>query len=104
MHTTSVPAQTAGLTYDAAVEILSGWIGGEYFHVRAYSGGGRGHAQVSMKLAAKYLHQSASQLSAQWSNTPTIEDASGSYKQRGGTLPAGHYGCEYVAHHPYLSC
>ena len=105
MHTASAPAQTATLVYDAATEILSGSIGSAHFHMRAYSGGSRGHSQVSAELAAKYLHQSASRLASRWANTPTIEDKSGNYKQRGGTLPAGHYRCEYIPHHPsFLEC
>ncbi len=93
-------AQTAQLVYDAVQELLSGIIGKEpHFYMKAYSGGSRGHkAGVSAKLASNYLYDQATTLSSHLANTPTIEDR-GHYKQRGGTLPAGHYSCYYIAHH-----
>jgi hypothetical protein len=89
------------LTYDAALELLSGIIGKESpFHLKAFSGGSRGHQPgVSAKLAAEYLHYQAATLSSRFANTPEITEH-GRYKQRGGTLPAGHYACRYIAHHP----
>jgi hypothetical protein len=99
-------AQTAQLVYDAAQELLSGIIGkDQQFLMRAYSGGSRGHkAGVSGKLAARYLHNKAATLSSHLANTPTIEDH-GNYKQRGGTLPAGHYSSHYIAyHHSFGEC
>jgi hypothetical protein len=80
---------TATLTYDAAAELLSGVIGANHFHMRAFSGGSRGHSAVSPALADKYLHSEATRLKSRFSNTPEI-DEHGQYKQRGGTLPAGH--------------
>lgn len=101
---TQGPAQTAQLVYDAAQELLSGIIGNDPpFIMKAYSGGSRGHkAGVSAKLSARYLHDQAATLSSHFANT--IEDH-GRYKQRGGTLPAGHYSCHYVAcHHAFGDC
>lgn len=90
----------ADLVYDAAAELLSGVLGTQPFHIVAYSGGSRGHKTgVKAALAAKYLHDQAGTLSSRMATTPMIEDAHGNYKQRGGTLPAGHYVCHYVAHH-----
>jgi hypothetical protein len=92
----------AQLVYDAAAEILSGTIGQQpRFFMKAYSGGSRGHIPgVDPKLAAQYLHNSANRLSSHFANTAEVTDAHGNYKQRGGTLPAGHYRCHYLAHHP----
>jgi len=94
--------QVAELVYDAAQEILSGSIGKQHrFCMKAYSGGSRGHkAGVRPALAAKYLHGTASSLSSHFGNTPEITDARGNYIQRGGILPAGHYECRFLAHHP----
>jgi hypothetical protein len=97
MHPTP---NTALLTYDAAKELLSGTIGSApQFHMKAYSGGSRGHVDVGARVAARYLHKQASNLSSHLANTPTIKDNHGHYKQRGGTLPAGHYTCQYWANH-----
>src|SRR5579864_1847336 len=94
------PTQIAELVFDAAQGVLSGTIGREpIFHMKANSGGSRGHKAVSPKLAAQYLHNQAGTLSSYFANTPEIKDARGRYKQRGGTLPAGHYSCQYVANH-----
>ena len=97
---TQVLTQSAQLVYDAAEEVLSGKIGKEpQFYMKAYSGGSRGHiAGVGAKLAAQYLYGEARTLSSRFANTPRVEDH-GRYKRRGGTLPAGHYSCHYVAHH-----
>jgi hypothetical protein len=89
---------TGTLVYDAAAELLSGKIGHHTFHMRAFSGGSRGHAHVNASTAKKYLHHQAGNLSSHFANTPEISKG-GHYKQRGGTLPAGHYTCEYMANH-----
>src|SRR5262249_43453137 len=95
--------QTAELIYNAALEILSGTVGREHFHMIAYSGGSRGHkAGVKPEVAAKYHHSEATMLSSRLVNTAEIKDSNGNYKRRGGTLPAGHYSCRYVAHHPHF--
>ena len=95
------PNPSAQLVYDAARQLLSGSIPpNPWFHMLAYSGGSRGHKPVSPALAAKYLHNQAATLSSHFANTPTREDSKGRYLQRGGTLPAGHYRCEYIAYHP----
>jgi hypothetical protein len=89
------------IVYDAARELLSGNIGDHRFYMKAYSGGSRGHmAGVGAEVAKKYLHNEATELSSRFANTPWIKDDHGHYKRRGGTLPAGHYTCSYVAHHP----
>ena len=95
-----IPKQTGELVYDAGQEVLLGKLGKEPpFYIKAFSGGSRGHkTAVSTKVAERYLHKQATTLSSRFSNTPTIEDH-GRYKQRGGTLPAGHYACHYLAHH-----
>jgi hypothetical protein len=94
--------QVAELVYDAAAGMLTGTIGQEpRFVMKAYSGGSRGHNPgVNRKLAAAYLYDSANRVSSHFANTPEIKDARGNYKQRGGTLPAGHYKCHYLEHHP----
>ncbi len=94
------------MTYDAAQELLTGTVGTAHpFHIKAYSGGSRGHSAVGARVATQYLHNQASALSSHLANTRTVKDAHGHYKQRGGTLPAGHYSCHYVAHHPdYHEC
>jgi hypothetical protein len=96
--------QTANLVYDAASEVLSGTVPGEHpFHLIAYSGGSRGHtAGVQSELAKEYLHSQAATLSSHFANTPRLLNARGKYIRRGGTLPAGHYICRYVANHPGL--
>jgi|GEM_PF-2864625 len=99
--------QTAELVYDAALEVLSGTIGKQPpFHMKAYSGGSRGHkAGVDAKLAAQYLYNQAPNLSSHLATTREIKDAHGNYKQRGGTLPPGHYSCHYIAnHHLFKEC
>ncbi|HKF03582.1 MAG TPA: hypothetical protein VKB49_14790 [Candidatus Sulfotelmatobacter sp.] len=90
----------ANLTYDAASEVLSGTIGRDSFRMTAYSGGSRGHrAGVKPVLAAKYLHNEADTLSSRLATTSEVKDAQGRYKRRGGTLPPGHYACQYLPHH-----
>jgi hypothetical protein len=76
---------TAILTYNASSEILSGEIGDRSFHLKAYSGGGRGSVHVM-----------------QWDRSLKSRFANTKQKgpQRGGTLPPGHYLCHYQAHHP----
>jgi hypothetical protein len=97
--TTISPPKIAHLTYDAAQELLSGSVGGERpFCVKAYSGGSRGHQRVNAKRGALYMHNQASTLSSHFANTPEVK-IGGRYRQRGGTLPAGHYSCHYLAHH-----
>jgi hypothetical protein len=92
--------RSAELVYDAAQEFLSGSIGRARFSVKAYSGGGRGHkAGVKSKLAAEFLYSQAITLSSRLATTREEKDAHGHYRQRGGTLPPGHYACHYVAHH-----
>lgn len=91
---------TPQLTYDAALELLSGIVGREPpFHLKAFSGGSRGHQPGgTAKVAAEYLYNQATTLSSRFANTPEKTEH-GHYKVRGGTLPAGHYFCHYVAHH-----
>jgi hypothetical protein len=98
----SANVQTAELVYDAASEILSGTIANNpSFFMTAYSGGSRGHkASVAPNLATAYLHNQAGTLTSRMATTPEKKDAQGHYKQRGGTLPPGHYLCRYIAHHP----
>jgi hypothetical protein len=95
---------TVELVFDAAQEMLSGTIGYEpRFLMKAYSGGSRGHqAKVAPKQAAAYLHNQAASLSSRMATTREVKDAHGHYKQRGGTLPPGHYSCNYIAHHPHF--
>lgn len=93
-------AEIARLEYNAAQERLTGIIAGAGFNVIAYSGGSRGHkANVNVKSAAKYLHAQADTLLSRLATTRTIEK-NGEYMQRGGTLPPGHYTCQYHAAHP----
>jgi len=92
--------RAAALVYDAAGEVLAGTIGPASFRMSAYSGGSRGHrAGVKPGLANQYLHNQAATLSSHLATTREIKDSQGKYKQRGGTLPAGHYACHYIAHH-----
>jgi hypothetical protein len=99
MAQTSTPV--AQLLYDAARELLTGIVGKEPpFHMTAYSGGSRGHKpNVAPEVAASYLHGQAGRLSSHLATTRTKE-SHGHYTQRGGTMPPGHYICQYVAHHP----
>jgi len=82
---TNFQSFTATLTYDAAREFLSGSIGAHTFHMKAYSGGGRGstHPQKWDSSLRSYL-----------ANTKKIGT------QRGGSIPSGHYVCHYILHHP----
>lgn len=90
----------ATLMYDAAIEILSGTIGRNAFRMTAYSGGSRGHRTgVKPELATRYLHRESERLSSRMTTTVELKDSQGRYKRRGGTLPPGHYNCEYIAHH-----
>ena len=67
----------------------------------AYSGGSRGHKDgVKPGLAKQYLHNQADTLTSHLATTHEVKGIKGRYKQRGGTLPAGHYACHYIAHHP----
>jgi hypothetical protein len=92
--------KAAELCYDAAAEHLSGMVGREHFRMTAYSGGSRGHKTgVQSALAKKYLYDQGTRLSSRFATTAEVKDAHGNYKQRGGTLPPGHYYCHYVAHH-----
>ncbi len=73
------------LTYSAPSEILSGKIGDATFHMKAYSGGGRGST-----------HPKQWEHSIQSYQATTKKHGS----RRGGTLPPGHYLCHYIANHP----
>jgi hypothetical protein len=92
--------QIARLEYNAAKELLTGQIPPHsFFTYVAYSGGSRGHqAKVDASTADKYLHAQTNTLSSRLATTPTLEKA-GKYTQRGGTLPPGHYTCQYHAHY-----
>jgi len=76
---------SAILTYNVPIEMLSGKIGDHSFHIKAYSGGGRGSVHVM---------QWDRSLNSRFANTKQ----KGSH--RGGTIPSGHYLCHYIAHHP----
>lgn len=90
----------ANLEYNAAAERLAGSIGTQMFQLTAYSGGSRGHKpNVTAQQAKSYLYNQAGSLMSRLATTKTLEDKSGNYLQRGGTLPPGHYQCHYVAHH-----
>ena len=93
----------AELTYDAEKELLQGTIGKELpFNITAYSGGSRGHsAHVSKEQSKLYLHSEATSLFSHFANTATRGHGSKDdpYKQRGGTLPPGHYARRYIANH-----
>jgi len=93
---------TAELLYDAKLENLSGTIGDEQFDITAYSGGSRGHSVTSKALANQYLHSDASSMFSHFANTVTVGHgtAKSPYRQRGGTLPPGHYTCKYLKNHP----
>lgn len=75
------------LTYDITKELLYGTVGKDKFHLRAFSGGGRGKA-VSAAAGENTL---MSRLST------TVADKKHSI--RGGPLPPGDYICEHIAHH-----
>lgn len=75
------------LTYDIANELLYGTVGKHRFHMRAFSGGGRGKA-AGYGTGEDTLR---SRLST------TIENKE--QRIRGGPLPPGDYICTYVAHH-----
>src|SRR5262250_3674756 len=98
---TSSDSRIARLVFDAAIEVLSGTVGqAPPFRMVAYSGGSRGHRpHVKGELAREYLHGQAGTLSSHLATTQEIRDANGRYKQRGGTLPPGHYSCQYLVHH-----
>ena len=101
-------AQVADLTYDAKAEELTGTIGNEEpFDITAYSGGSRGHKEVDSKTATAYRHFEAATFTSHFANTQTIGEGTKKkpYKQRGGTLPPGHYSCTYLANHkPFGEC
>jgi hypothetical protein len=107
-----VHKKIAELTYDAEAERLSGTIGEKKFDIHAFSGGSRGHRDV--KNAAKqarnatlYRYSEAKSMFSRFANTPTIGEGTKKdpYKQRGGTLPPGHYSCTYMENHkPFGEC
>jgi hypothetical protein len=94
-------SQVANLTYDAEAETLSGTIGKEKFNITAYSGGSRGHKKVDKNTGEAYRHSEETSMFSRFANTKTIGEGTTKdpYKQRGGTLPPGHYSCSYVEHH-----
>ena len=97
---TQPATHTALLEYNAARELLMGTIGSSHFNLVAYSGGSRGHkTDVGAGKAARYLHSRANSLFSHLATTRTIEKH-GTFIQRGGTLPPGHYICQYHADHP----
>jgi hypothetical protein len=106
--------QIAELTYDAGSENLSGIIGGTKFDIHAFSGGSRGHKKRTATNAKKYdknakLYRYSEETSmfTRFANTPTIGEGTKNspYKQRGGTLPPGHYSCSHLANHkPFGEC
>jgi hypothetical protein len=107
MYMANATTATATLTYDATKELLQGTIGKESFSLTAYSGGSRGHSvsansQVAKQQAKLYLHVESASPSSRFANTRTVGEGTKKdpYKQRGGTLPPGHYSCIYKANHP----
>jgi hypothetical protein len=76
-----------GLTCDIAKELLYGTVGKEKFHIKAYSGGGRGKAEGH----APGENTLRSHLS-------TTKEGEGT-GVRGGPIPPGDYRCVYLAHH-----
>jgi len=97
--------QIANLVFDAELELLTGTIGdAQPFHVTAHSGGSRGHSQVNANSAKVYRHFEQTSFTSRFANTPTIGKGTSAspYKQRGGTLPPGHYSCTYVQDHPHF--
>jgi len=105
-HSGKPMSRLASLTYDAAAERLSGHIPGVGMNgcidVKAYSGGSRGHSKVKPETAKILRHFEAQSFNSRYANTRTIGEGTDKdpYKQRGGTLPAGHYSCKYHANHP----
>lgn len=93
----SIP-QIALLTYDAAVEWLSGTINSNEppFEMKAYSGGSRGHLKRHKSDASDYLYAEAATIRSHFATTKEVKDRRGHYLQRGGTLPPGHYDCKYL--------
>lgn len=97
----------ASLTYDAEAERLVGTIGEQQFDIHAFSGGSRGHKEVDPKTAKAYRHFESSSFFSHFANTPTIGEGTkkSPYRQRGGTLPPGHYSCTYMQYHkPFGEC
>ena len=76
------------LVYDIAKELLYGTVGREKFHLKAYSGGGRGKAEG--------YGPGENSLTSRLSTTKEDEDG----RIRGGPIPPGDYRCLYLAHHP----
>lgn len=92
--------ETALLTYDAAKERLWGTIKpARPFVMTAYSGGSRGHREGD---PVKYLYSQAALPSSHLATTAEKLGADGRLTQRGGTLPAGHYICQYLRNHGKL--
>ena len=94
--------EIAKLTYNAAEERLSGEIGKQKFFEVAYSGGSRGHkSNVSADKAGRYLHTTRlnESLGRLATTREDYDKTTDTYKQRGGTIPPGHYLCVYVAQH-----
>jgi len=97
---TQPATKIARLEYNAARERLTGAIGEVHFNFIAYSGGSRGHtAHIKTRLAKAYLHTQADSLFSHLATTKTIEKNE-TFIQRGGTLPPGHYRCQYLEDHP----
>ena len=86
----TIPAKTV-LTYNAAKENLSGYIDKEYFNEQVFSGGSRGHKEVTNeKLAKSYLHHESDSLTSRLSTTKMKEKkvkGKKQFVQRGGTIP-----------------
>src|SRR5450631_486072 len=92
----------ATLTYNAAAELLSGRIGSAMFYELACSGGSRGHKLTSAKKAERYLYEShLNESLGRLATTPEVyKKKTDTYRQRGGTIPPGHYRCMFVQNHP----
>ena len=75
------------LTYDIAKELLYRTVGKHRFHIRTFSGGGRGKA-AGYGAGENTLRSRLS--------TTVADDESGI---RGGPLPPGDYICSHVGHH-----
>jgi hypothetical protein len=107
-----VDKKIAELIYDAEAERLSGTIGKKKFHIHAVSGGSRGHkvakdAAQRAKNAKSYRYFEEKSMYSRFANTPTIGEGTKKdpYRQRGGTLPPGHYSCSYLENHkPFGEC
>ncbi len=100
-------ALIANLKYDAGAERLAGTIGKQKFLITAYSGGSRGHTTVDKKTGLSFRHFEQKSIFSRFANTPTIGEGTKKdpYKQRGGSLPPGHYSCRYLEHHkPFGEC